>query len=96
MTAAARLSLLALSFPELARRGRPVPGVDPWDPAELEEWAGGPSPGSGALASARFVLAVWAPRGRWRCGPFTLADFAAWDSRARDVFCEWSQRPWWP
>ena len=90
------MTALALIFPTLVRRRRPAPGVDPWDPGELEDWACGPAPGSGARGSARFLLGVWAPHGQWRCGCFTLADFAAWDSRHRDVFLEWARRPWWP
>jgi hypothetical protein len=93
---AARMSALALSFPELARHGSPAPGVDPWDPAALEEWSCGPTPGSGALAAARFVLGVWNVRAEWRCGPFTLADFGAWDLAHREAFLAWARAPWWP
>ena len=93
----ARMTALALSFPELARRGRGVaPGVDPWDPAALEAWARGPDPCTGALAAARFVLGVWNVRAKRRCGPFALADFGAWDRPHREAFLVWAQAPWWP
>ena len=93
---AARMTALSLSFPELARRGSPAPGVQPWDPAVLEEWACGPTPGSGALAAARFMLGVWNDAAPRRCGPFTLADFAAWDRAHREAFLAWAQARWWP
>jgi len=90
------MTSLALGFPTLVRRGRPAPGVDPWDPAALEAWACGPVPGTGARAAARFLLGVWAPHAHWRCGPFTLADFGAWDGRHREAFLDWAGDPWWP
>jgi hypothetical protein len=87
------LSALARSFPTLSA----APGLTPWRPEELDEWAAGPVPGSGALHAARFVLAVWRPLGEWACGPFdVMRALGAWDGPHREAFLAWANHPWWP
>ncbi len=84
---------LATSFPSL--RGKS--GTKPWDALELEQWALSPAPSHGALCAARFVLAVWAPSTRWKCGAFDLMDaLSTWDGPHRAAFVAWVTKPWWP
>ena len=93
MTPVEHITLLARSFPTLARQ---ADGLAPWDADELDRWTCGPVPGSGALHAARFVLAVWrdAP---WECGPFDVVSaMAAWDEHHRAAFLAWAAEPWWP
>lgn len=91
----ARESMLALarSFPTLGA----APGLSPWEPEALDDWACGPVPGSGAFHAARFVLAVWRPYGVWECGTFdVMRALAVWDRTHRGAFLTWASDPWWP
>jgi hypothetical protein len=88
-----RMEELALSFPTLEGR----PGVTPWEPDELDQWASGPAPSHGGLCAARFVLAVWDPRHTWQCGRFDLMEaLGCWDTNHRGAFVHWAGQPWWP
>jgi len=53
-----KMTALAQSFPTLEI----APGVEPFDPDRLDEWASSGAPSHGALYAARFILAVWAGR----------------------------------
>lgn len=87
------MTTLARSFPTLG----PALGVAPWSPEELEAWACGPIPGSGALHAARFVLTVWNSHAAWACGRFdALLALGAWDRQHRAAFLAWAAQPWWP
>lgn len=93
MTSTEAIVALAHTFPTL----RPARGLEPWDPEELERWACGPVPGSGALHAARFVLAVWNSNAPWACGGFdAVRALAAWDGAHQAAFAAWAARPWWP
>lgn len=48
---------LCLTFPTLQR----APGIQPWNPEELDEWACSAASHGGVYA-ARFILAVWSGR----------------------------------
>ncbi len=87
------MAALARSFPTLLT----APGLSPWRPDELDRWACGPVPGSGALHAARFVLAVWNFHAEWDCGRFdAVRALGAWDADHRAAFVAWAARPWWP
>ncbi|MCO5164808.1 MAG: hypothetical protein M9894_27765 [Planctomycetes bacterium] len=87
------MSALARSFPAL----HVASGLAPWRPEELEQWACGPVPGSGALHAARFVLSVWNSHADWECGRFdAVRALGAWDQAHRAAFLAWAARPWWP
>ncbi len=67
-----------------------------WDAGKFDKWATGPAPGSGAMAAACFVLSVWNPSMKWKCGPFNLhRALSCWDEVHRDAFLSWAKRPWW-
>ena len=90
-----RMTLLAETFPTL----RGAPGVDPWEPHELNRWAAGPrSPGE--RLAARFVLNLWSGGNDvedWECGPFEVFEaLARWDDEHRRAFATWALNPWWP
>jgi hypothetical protein len=87
-----KMSALARSFPTL----HAAQGVVPWQPEDLDRWASGPVPGSGALHAARFVLAVWNSRIEWECGRFDAVNaLSAWDDAHRAAFRSWVAHPWW-
>jgi hypothetical protein len=87
------ISTLAHSFPTL----HAARGLTPWRPEELDRWACGPVPGSGALHAARFVLAVWSSHADWECGRFdAVRALGAWDEAHRAAFLTWVTQPWWP
>lgn len=93
MTSPHPMSALARSFPTLTA----AKGLEPWSPEELEAWACGPVPGSGALHAARFVLAVWNANASWECGGFEVVKaLGAWDAAHRAAFLSWAAQPWWP
>ncbi len=48
-----------------------APGVDPWDPAKLDEWASG-AVSDGERHAAAFVLHVWNPYGQWKVGGYSV------------------------
>lgn len=82
---------LAESFPGL----RGVPGVRPWDPRKLDEWAAGPVPSSGALCAAQLVCTVFNWTASWTCGRFDLGRaMATWDESHKAAFAAWAQKPW--
>ena len=89
----AQMSRLALQFPTL----RQAPGVQPWQPQQLERWACGPAPSSAAAHAARFMLAVWDNRRQWRCGAFDLIDaIRIWDETHAAAMQAWVSKPWLP
>jgi len=55
-----RMTKLCHTFPTLSHKK--IPGIYPWKPEELDEWACSGVPSHGALFAARFVLAVWSGR----------------------------------
>jgi hypothetical protein len=86
-----RMTLLAETFPTLKN----APGVDPWEPHELNRWALGPrSPGE--RWAARFVLNLWNQSEDWECGSFDVFEaLARWDNAHRRAFAMWALNPWW-
>ena len=88
-----KMERLAQSFPTLMM----APGTVPFNADKLAKWARGPEPGHGARCAARFVLTVWNPGVRWRCGRFDLMEaLSSWDDEHRGAFLRWVQKPWWP
>jgi hypothetical protein len=87
-----RMTGLALRFPSLRR----APGVEPWNPCALDDWA--PSASSGELWAASFLLwAVWNADGPWRTPPFRLRDaWAVWDDGHRAAASSWLREPYFP
>ncbi len=63
----AKMTAFARRFPSL----RSAPGVDPWQPGDLDEWAAGPA-SHGEQHTARFLLAVWDQDAEWKAGHFDL------------------------
>jgi hypothetical protein len=87
------MSVLARTFPTL----HAARGLTPWRPEDLEQWACGPVPGSGALHAARFVLTVWNSQAEWECGRFdAVRALGAWDQAHQAAFLAWAMQPWWP
>lgn len=83
---------LCWSFPGL----HDAPGIEPWQPAELDAWALGPNRTAGSRHAAAFVLALWAPA-PWRVGPFDAIEaMKVWDETERAAFAAWARDPWWP
>ena len=83
---------LARGFPSM----RGAPGVEPWDPGELNRWAAGPA-SSGERHAARFLLSVWDPATGWEAGRFDVLEaLRIWDVTDRAAFLEWAADPWWP
>lgn len=90
----ARFHELVISFPSLAQDAA---GVLPFNADRFDKWARGPSPGSGALAAARFVLSVWNPQTKWKCGAFNLHEaLCCWDGAHSEAFAAWVADPFWP
>ena len=88
---------LVKSFPSLAPWAANVAVDEKFNALKFEKWANGPCPGHGALAAARFVLSVWNPPTKWKCGAFDLHDsLSCWDGRHQEAFLRWCAEPWWP
>jgi hypothetical protein len=87
-----RMTTLAERFPSL-RRG---PGVAPWKPYLLDNWACAAS--SEERRAASFLLwVVWNPTGPWRVEPFNICDaWTEWDEDHRDAAMSWLQAPFHP
>lgn len=89
----AHMSDLAECFPCLVNK----PGVRPWDPERLDEWADQSGATASELYTARFVLHLWDGKHLWRCGRFDLLDaLDFWDQVHRAAFISWVLDPWWP
>jgi hypothetical protein len=87
------MSDLAECFPCLVGK----PGVRPWMPARLDEWANECGATATELYATRFVLHVWDGKHPWKCGRFDLLDaLDFWDETHRTAFISWVLDPWWP
>lgn len=87
---AAIISILARQFPALKK----APGLDPWDPAILDEWAASDRQSTGTRAVVRFLLAVWnGSPDFWKCGPFLIRDLESLDDENLEVWKTWAARP---
>jgi hypothetical protein len=76
---------------------RNAPGMLPWDALALDQWASGSAISHGTLCAARFVLSVWDPGTKWRCGRFDLTEaLRCWDPAHHVAFLRWVAAPWWP
>jgi hypothetical protein len=86
-----RMTQLALTFPCL----RGAPGVDPFEPGELDRWAAGGA-SHGERVTARFLLAVWDASGEWAAGRFDVMEALRVrpPSHSRP-FLAWAEEPWW-
>jgi hypothetical protein len=86
-----KMTALAETFPCM----RGVPGVDPWEPEELNRWAAGPA-SSGEKQVVRFLLSVWNRYEEWECGRFDAMEaLLVWDAENRKAFATWAADPWW-
>ena len=84
------MTVLARQFPAL----KGAPGLDPWNPTTLDEWAASGLPGSGACVVVRFLLAVWnGSRDVWKSGPFLLRDLERLDDENLEAWQAWAARP---
>jgi len=47
------------------------------------------------LTTARFLLQVWDPHRRWKCGSLSLSQalLCIWDTAHREAFLAWARRP---
>lgn len=78
--------LLALMFPVLAAHhvsGRSLPGIEPWEPAKLDDWVWESRSHSETHAVA-FVLSMYDDSENWRCGKFNLYQAARYLSDSPD------------
>ena len=86
-----RMTALGRTFPSLAD----APGIDPFDPDELEDWAIAAESTSGVWA-AGFLLSLWDNNDDdeelWSLHG-ALAD---WGVDDREAFLAWCREPWWP
>ena len=95
ITGADKTAILALSFPELAKRA--AHAILPFDALLLNKWARSGAPGHGGACAARFVLSVWDPGTKLSCGRFNMHEaLQTWDDEHRKAFITWIQNPWWP
>lgn len=84
------MTALARQFPAL----RKAPGVDPWHPETLDEWAASGIPSSGEKAVVRFLLAVWnGSEDYWKSGPFRMRDIEILDDKNLEAWKTWAARP---
>lgn len=87
-----RMSEIAESFSVL--RGKP--GVRPWNPNKLDQWALDVASSSEAHA-ARFVLGVWNAYADFKSGRFDLhAALNTWDESQRRALAAFLLDPYWP
>ncbi len=96
MSPTKRIVTVAKSFPVLSETDDGVaPGVEPFDPISLEQWAKSPRSGCGARHAVRFILGLFAPNNRWSLGRFDVFQaMKGWDKANREVFLSWAERPW--
>ena len=92
-TAVVRIQQLARTFPGLAH----APGVDPWDPVVLDEWAVRQRGDRDwpTFEAAGFVLQVWDYPTLWRTKFDVVFAWYVWDADHRDAFLAWTRDPWW-
>lgn len=89
---AVRMRLFAQEFSCLWN----APGIRPWKPLVLDEWAASGVPSHGELCTARFVLSVWNPDEEWKSGRFDLMEaLRCWDAQHHQAFLSWASNPWW-
>ena len=89
---------LALAFPALTalhRDGRSVPGIQPWAPERLDNWARG-NDNPAVLIAVQFVLAIFDLEKKWKVGRFDLFTAASRLSGKPDwqPIAEWAAEPW--
>lgn len=76
---------LATRFPSL----KDAPGVMPWNPLLLDEWAMEYPGNRQALHSVRYLLWRWNSRFQWECGSFALRNaLTEWDLLHRRAFLD--------
>lgn len=84
---------LALSFPTL-RSSFPWLTAEKWEADKFDKMIGPQC--DGAIHAARFVLSVWNPHPKRKCGKFDLHNaLSCWDRSHRAAFVAWAQDPWW-
>ncbi len=84
---------LARTFPCLAGFYAHA-GAD-WDPDRLSQACG--KFAGGESAAACFLLNLWNPRCKWKCGKFNFIDAASkLDAGDREAMAAWVKNPWWP
>ncbi len=90
---AAIASEMCKLFPDL----RNAPGVDPWEPGELDTWAATDPMGANSKSNVRFILGIWSGSGAdyWKVGKFELADVTGFDQHGLKAFQEWAEDPFW-
>lgn len=91
----AKMTTLALEFPTL-RDG--VPGVSPWDPRLIDNWACSSGQAtSGSRSAVQFLLNVWDPMAEWRSGDFSLREaYGVWDDAHWQVLERFIRHPFFP
>jgi hypothetical protein len=90
---AGRMSALAAQFPSL----RGAPGVRPWNPCALDDWAASGASSGEKWAVSFLLWAVWNSGGTWRTRPFDLrAAWDCWDDGHRGAAMAWLLLPFRP
>jgi hypothetical protein len=94
MTPYERMTVLALSFPEVDKCAREL--VVPWtDARPLLRAIRRGGFGHGCLCSLKFLVSVWNPYENGK--KFDLHEaLGVWDAPHRAAFLAWVKDPWWP
>ena len=93
-----KMSKIAERFPTL----KGAPGVRPFSPSELDEWAhsldgGNDESARMAAHAARFMVTLYKPGSSWRVGRFDLVQaYIDWDSAHWTAFTTWASKPYDP
>lgn len=89
---AAIASQMCRLFPDL----RNAPGVSPWKPELLDEWAMNDSFGVNSRCNVRFILTIYSGSGEyWKVGDFRLSHVKEMDQNGLKAFQEWAENPFW-
>ena len=76
---------IALKFSSL----NDAPGLMPWSPNQLDEWAADLGRDKQAVHAVRYILEKWNPSFDWECGKFNAhTALECWDRSHRLIFLD--------
>lgn len=72
----------------------PAPGLVPWNPCTFDAWAASQERNWLERTSAQFILWLYDPQAKWKCGRFDFASAVVnWDHEHRRAFAYWARNP---